>query len=554
MPDARAVRLTPAGDRRRWIVSAALFAPLLLLLFFGARTWRAEQRYAAVTHRVVHDNAAIAAWQYARRANADLHDETMRAFAGIATGHQRTGANERLQPPEAIIAAPRGSSSALLGNARFVFTYDARSRSLVTAGGDGDNETREMIRRRLERIAATIRGDDEPHRVVFDSTRSGAHAIALWMVSAPDELRGVYGVVADPAALQPLFSQVVRNADLLPAATSRAKPDSADIAVRLTRNDGGVVFATGASPGGTAATDSASLQWGELRTTLDLSPALANALLVGGAPASQLPSLALMILGASLLAVVGLVQERRSRELARLRGRFVANVSHELRTPLAQISMFAETLALGRERSVGEGRHFASIILAEARRLTGLVESVLRFSRLESHRETLRLEVSEVGREIESAVEAFTPVADAADVTIAMHTTDDTWALLDRGAFRQIVLNLLDNALKHGGQGTSVDVSSLSRGSEAHLVVDDSGKGIPEEWRERVFEPFVRVEQGKAAGAGIGLAVVRDLVVAHGGRVWIESSPSGGARFVVAIPSATRPAQKSIREPVEVQA
>ncbi len=314
------------------------------------------------------------------------------------------------------------------------------------------------------------------------------------------------------------------------------------------------MFATRASPGQTAATDSASLQWGELRTTLDLSPALANTLLVGGAPASQLPSLALMILGASLLAVVGLVQDRRSRELARLRGRFVANVSHELRTPLAQISMFAETLALGRERSVGEGRHFASIILAEARRLTGLVESVLRFSRLESHRETLRLELSEAGREVESAVEAFTPVADAADVTITVHATDDAWAQLDRGAFRQIVLNLLDNAVKHGGRGTSVEVSTLSRGSETHLLVDDSGRGIPEEWRERVFEPFVRVEQSRTSGAGIGLAVVRELVVAHGGRVWIESSPRGGARFVVAFPSATVPTNDAVREAVEAPA
>jgi len=273
--------------------------------------------------------------------------------------------------------------------------------------------------------------------------------------------------------------------------------------------------------------------------------------LVGGAPASQLPSLALMIVVALVLAAIGLVHERRSRELARLRGRFVANVSHELRTPLAQISMFAETLALGRERSVGEGRHFASIIFAEARRLTGMVESVLRFSRLESRHETLQMELAGVGQEVTDAVETFAPVAHASEVTISTDLDHEAYAQLDRAAFRQIVLNLLDNAVKHAGRGAMIHILVAQREAEIVIVVDDSGPGVPEAWRERVFEPFMRVEQGRAAGAGIGLAVVRDLIDAHGGRVWIEQSPQGGARFIVAVHAASPRARVEAEEAVE---
>jgi signal transduction histidine kinase len=93
----------------------------------------------------------------------------------------------------------------------------------------------------------------------------------------------------------------------------------------------------------------------------------------------------------------------------------------------------------------------------------------------------------------------------------------------------------LDNAVKHGGRGTIIDVSTQVRGGEIHIVVDDDGPGIPQEWRARVFQPFARVERAHVAGAGIGLAVVHDLVAAHGGRVWIEDSPRMGARFTVAL-------------------
>jgi signal transduction histidine kinase len=247
-----------------------------------------------------------------------------------------------------------------------------------------------------------------------------------------------------------------------------------------------------------------------------------------------------LILLAAALAVIGLVHDRRTRELARVRSRFVANVSHELRTPLAQISMFAETLSLGRERSESEGRHFAAIILAEARRLTNLVEGVLRYSRHERGQPPLQRELVDVTQETEAAVDAFGPIARAAEVTVRT-SGSEAWAEVERAALRQILLNLLDNAVKHGGRGAAIDVGTRIDGGEVRIQIDDAGPGIPPSWRDRVFDPFTRVEGRHAAGAGIGLSVVRELVVAHGGRVWIEDSPRGGARLIVVLPAATAP-------------
>lgn len=192
---------------------------------------------------------------------------------------------------------------------------------------------------------------------------------------------------------------------------------------------------------------------------------------------------------------------------------------------------------LGRERSEAEGRHFASIMFAEARRLTALVENVLRFSRLEHGEPRLRLRQQPLGEVLTNAVSTFAPIAEAAEVSIGVRASANLHASVDTAAIHQIVLNLLDNAVKHGGRGGRVEVSTSVRDGMAVVMVDDAGPGIQVAEREHVFEPFAQLDGHHVAGAGIGLAIVRDLVLAHGGRVWIDDSPLGGARVVIALPA-----------------
>jgi signal transduction histidine kinase len=330
------------------------------------------------------------------------------------------------------------------------------------------------------------------------------------------------------------------------------------IAYRISRPDGAPLFHRGKLDERLAATDTMASDQGGLRITVGLEPRLASSLIIGGLPQSRLPALVALLVLSLLLSAIALVQLRRSRELARLRNQFVANVSHELRTPLAQISMFSETLLLGRERSTDERRHFLSVIFRETRRLASLVESVLRFSRGEAGATRLRPEPHDVAAEARETLGTFAPLAAAAGARLRAQLDAGAHAMVDSGALRQILLNLLDNAVKYGREGQTITVRVVRGGDEVLLSVDDEGPGIPPKDRRRVFDPFERLDRRGAprtSGAGIGLAVVRDLVIAHAGRVWIEDAPAGGARVSIALRAVEAP-QRGDRvapaEPLEV--
>jgi signal transduction histidine kinase len=232
-------------------------------------------------------------------------------------------------------------------------------------------------------------------------------------------------------------------------------------------------------------------------------------------------------------------------------------VSHELRTPLAQVRMFAETLLLGRVRSEDERQRSLQIVDQEARRLTHLVENILQFSRGERKAIRLAPVPIDVASQVREAVEAFAPVARARHVVVETVLDDDIVCMVDPAALRQILLNLLDNAVKFGPLGQTVNVALRRSGDRALIVVDDQGPGIPREHRARIWEPYQRLDSAvtaAVAGSGIGLAVVAQLVELHGGRAWAEAAPGIGARFVVEIPigagreRGTRKGEQSDRE------
>lgn len=519
------------NDRTGIIVAAALLTPLILLLAVAGMTWRAERRMAGVAERVAHDYAAIAVWQYARRATNALHDEVMRTFGPGPAGHLRAGPATPSPRADELLALRRSRRTAFLDSARFAFVLDPEGERFDVAGGD----VPALVRERVTRLARSAKAGEEPHRVIF----TGDLAIALWLLHREEGRAPQVRAVAAPAtALRPVFASVLGSRNLLPDVGTDLR---GELALRLESNEGRLIYATATAPGATVAIDSTGLQDGEVRAALDIPAPVARRLLVGGMPASQLPSLGLMILAATALAVVGLVHHRRSRALAEARARFVANVSHELRTPLAQISMFAEMLHLGRERGEMERRQFAGIVHSEAQRLTNLVENVLRASR-GGGAPRVRPQPSDLAPLIGRAVAAFSPIAASADVAIEVAVPDGLRVHADPGAFQQVMLNLLDNAVKHGGREARVVVSARLHADELVIAVDDEGPGIPETWRARVFEPFVQVVGRNVAGAGIGLAIVRDLVAAHGGRAWIEASPLGGARSAFTLKRAGAPA------------
>jgi signal transduction histidine kinase len=225
----------------------------------------------------------------------------------------------------------------------------------------------------------------------------------------------------------------------------------------------------------------------------------------------------------------------RGRTVVRARRDFVASVSHELRTPLAQIRMFTETLQLGRERDPQERQQWLNIISREARRLGDLVENILLFSHIDADRTKLEKERTDLGELIEEVVEGFVPIAEQRGMRLLADAPSRIFSLVDPRAMRQVIVNLLDNALKYGPRGQVVSIELERIGTVARITVSDQGPGIAPNDRKRLWQPFVRLgkDAGTTAGSGIGLAVVRALVEQHGATITLDDAPEGGARFVL---------------------
>ena len=293
-----------------------------------------------------------------------------------------------------------------------------------------------------------------------------------------------------------------------------------------------------------ADTVSLGAQYGSLSLAVALASNAPERLVPAGVPPSRVLILfGLLVLMAGLVAVA-ILQLRREHELARIRAEFTASVSHELRTPLAQILLYGETLILERTRSERERRSAAEVIVREARRLMRLVENALHFARSDRRMIDLSPEPVALAPLTRDVLTTFAPLAWAAHVTLSDVLDPAAAVVIDREAFRQILLNLLDNAVKYGPSGQTVTVRLTRLGDRVRLAVEDAGPGVAPADRERIFGPFVRGAPAvpgprMQTGTGIGLAVVRDLVARHRGRAWVEDATHGGARFVVELPATT---------------
>jgi len=225
----------------------------------------------------------------------------------------------------------------------------------------------------------------------------------------------------------------------------------------------------------------------------------------------------------------------RLRRLEQMRRDFVANVSHELRTPLASIRGFAETLSAGAVDDKEHRLDFLKTIEEHAGRLTKLVDDLLDLSAIESGHRAPRLAPTDLGEALAAAARAFAPVAEERGVRIETPPADALPRVsADPDQLRQILANLLDNAIKYTETGGGVELSAERWKSGVRVTVRDTGVGIPEADLPRVFERFYRVDKARAreaGGTGLGLSIVKHLVEAHGGEVSVESRQPGGTSF-----------------------
>ena len=352
----------------------------------------------------------------------------------------------------------------------------------------------------------------------------------------------VYAAEYPPAGLDSLLQAVLDSRGLLPEALITGRRNRDILAVQVSDAFGRPLFSSGVPAAWSLdATTSLPATYGGMTVRVQIQPALADKLVIGGLPRSRLPLLLVLLALAAGLTVTAVLQLRREARFARDREAFVANVSHELRTPLAQIRLVTDTLRLGREPDAGRREAALSLVDREVTRLQHLIESVLRFTRGGRTDTPLPPVPVDVVEEVRTAVAEFAPLAAPRGTALRCVTSGAPVVRMRAGTLRQVLLNLLDNAVKYGPSGQTVTVQ-VEPGPDngARLTVTDEGPGIPDQERLRIWQPF---ERGSAAGAvavggsGIGLTVVREIVESHGGSVSVNGGVGGrGAAFVVDLP------------------
>ncbi|MGZ4961305.1 MAG: sensor histidine kinase [Limisphaerales bacterium] len=238
----------------------------------------------------------------------------------------------------------------------------------------------------------------------------------------------------------------------------------------------------------------------------------------------------------------------RQQQLNEMKSNFVSSVSHELRAPIASVRLLAEALDRGAVSEQPKQKEYFRFIVQECRRLTGLIENVLDFSRIEQGRKNYLFEETDLNALVEQTVKLMQPAAAERGVQleISQPSTTNQQLTCDGLAVQQALVNLIDNAIKHSPPGESIEVelnevrrlNSEMRNSIA-VSVTDHGAGIPAEDHDKIFERFYRRGselRRETQGIGIGLTIVKHVAEAHGGRVLVESTVGKGSKFTIELP------------------
>ena len=222
---------------------------------------------------------------------------------------------------------------------------------------------------------------------------------------------------------------------------------------------------------------------------------------------------------------------------AKIKSEFISSVSHELRTPLTAINGWGETLLAGTVEDPQQLRRGVGIILKESRRLTGMVEELLDFSRMEDGRFTLSIEQVDLQAEFEDAIFTYRELFKQESIELTYDGGDDVYPPIpgDPERLKQVFCNVLDNAAKHGGGGKRIDTAFRGDDASLTITVRDHGPGIPEAELPFVKQKFYK-GSSKARGSGIGLAVCDELIRLHEGTFDIGNAEGGGCIVTITLP------------------
>ena len=232
---------------------------------------------------------------------------------------------------------------------------------------------------------------------------------------------------------------------------------------------------------------------------------------------------------------------RKQVELSQIKSDFVSSVSHEIRTPLALITMYIETLEMGRVTSTAKIKEYYSVILNETTRLSGIVNRILNFSQIESNKRKYTFSSSDLNEIVENAARSFRYSLENKGFSYKFIPADDLpEIMIDREAVTDAIMNLVDNAMKYSLDIKDIVISTGSSDKFIYVDVEDHGIGISAKNQKYIFDKFYRVSEtnlaNKVKGSGLGLAIVKHIIEAHEGKITIRSSQGSGSRFRLSFP------------------
>jgi two-component system phosphate regulon sensor histidine kinase PhoR len=232
---------------------------------------------------------------------------------------------------------------------------------------------------------------------------------------------------------------------------------------------------------------------------------------------------------------------KRQVELSQMKSDFVSNVSHEIRTPLSLISMYIETLEMGRVKSAEKIKEYYNVILNETSRLSGIVNRILSFSQIESNKRKYIFGETLINEVVENAALTFRYSLENKGFSYSFTPGENLPVIMaDREAVADAFVNLVDNAMKYSLENKVISVRTGKYENYVYVEVEDHGVGISEKDQKYIFDKFYRVTEmnlaNKVKGSGLGLAIVKHIMDIHKGRIYVKSTPGSGSLFRLLFP------------------
>jgi signal transduction histidine kinase len=536
--------------RHSWAGAAAWVA--LLVMGVGVLAWvaaREADRAQRTAERLMQDYASFVADRF-----ADASAERYRRLVGLSGMDVQRDRPSSLSVLRGHVHAARGSvlPSPTQSEVRYFFLYDPASRRLDVAGNISVEERRDLEARLSARRTACGRNQVVPFGRLAAITNDARDVQWSGIAETDDRgaLRRIYGLALDPhraaeSFLVPLVAPerececLIKS--LLPGGLA-ALPDALrSVSFVLRDASGATIFRSKTVYDNTSRvrrelpSDMPFAGW-----TVDVAvdPEAVRALLpYGGQNASWLlvALLGALVVGCGALAVNSV---RRNAHLAELRQSFIANVSHELKAPLSRIRLLNELMIDAGRTDPERSARYRRVIDRECRRLGFLVDNVLDFARQEKAARRPDKTPVDLRALAEETLESFRAACAETPLSLSARLEAVPRVLGDPLALSQVLVNLLDNAVKYSQDNSPIDVSLSSRDSHVELAVADRGIGIPPAETGRIFEAFYRADsvQDRIPGSGLGLALVHRAVEDHGGTVRVESVVGQGSTFVVSFP------------------